>query len=85
MSRKPRRVDPLLAVGPLTGVVCISMWISCAKRRQACARVVEILGIRRPALLIKGITDWENNTRGLCMQSNRKLSTRHAAKARKYA
>jgi hypothetical protein len=85
MSRKPRRADLLLAVGLLTGVVCISMWISCAKRRQACARVVEILGIPPSGPANKGVPDWENTARGLCMQSNRELSTRHAAKARKYA
>ena len=87
MSRKPRRADLLLyvAVGPLTGVVCISMWITCAHRHQACARGVEMLGIPPPGPAHKRVLDWENTTRTLCMQRNQELSTCHAAKARKYA
>ena len=68
LSRKPRRADLLLAVGPLTGIVCISMWISCAKRRQACARGVEMLGIPPPGPAHKRAADWENTTRALCMK-----------------
>jgi hypothetical protein len=82
-GRKLRRADLLLAAGPLTGVVCISLWISCAKRRQACACVVEMLGIPPPGPAHKRVADWENTTCGLCIQANRELSTRHAAKARK--
>lgn len=44
-----RRADLPLAAslvrGLLTGCVCISLWITCAKRHLACARAVEMLGI----------------------------------------
>lgn len=53
--RRPGRVTqarranlPLAASlvrGLLTGCVCISLWITCAKRYQACVRTVEMLGI----------------------------------------
>ena len=89
MSRKPRRGDLLLAAGlatrPLTGVVCISMWITCAQRHQACARTVEMLGIPLSGRAHKRVLNWVDTIRTLCMQRNQELSTRYAAKPHKYA
>ena len=72
LSRKPRRADLLLAAsaaaGLLNGVVCISMWITCGQRHQACARGVEMLGIPPPGPAHKRAADWENTTRALCMK-----------------
>ena len=87
LSRKPRRADLLLAASParrlLTGFLCTSMWITCAKRHQACARAVEMLGIPAPGHAHERALNWENATRTLCMQKEPELSTRHAAKAHK--
>jgi hypothetical protein len=89
MSGKPRRGDLLLASGPaaglLTGVVCISMWITCAQRHQACARAVEMLGISLPGPAHKRALNWGNTARTVWMQWNQELSTRHGAKLHKYA
>jgi len=60
--------------------VCINMWITCAKRHQACARAVEMLGIPPPGPAGKRSSNWEDATRALCMKRNPELSTRHAAK-----
>ena len=61
--------------------MCISMWVTCAKRHQACARAVEMLGIPPPGRAHKKAFNWENTIRALCMQKKSELSTRHTAKA----
>jgi hypothetical protein len=59
------------------------MWVTCAKRHQACARAVEMLGIPPPGRAHKKAFNWENMIRALCTQKKPELSTRHAAKAHK--
>ncbi len=84
---RPRCGDLLLAAGPvnglLAGYVCTSMWITCAKRRRACAPAVEMLGIPPPGSAHKRAFNWENATRVLWMQKKPELSTRRAVKAYK--
>jgi len=69
VSRKPGRAGPLLtaipAPGLLPGLLCISVWITCAKRRQACVRAVEMLGILPAARAADKASGWENTTRAL--------------------
>jgi len=80
-----RRADLPLAASPvrglLAGCVCISLWITCAKRHQACVRAVEMLGIPLLGRAGKGAFNWEDMKRALCTQRNPDLSTHHAAKA----
>ena len=70
--RKPRRAGLLPAASPAAGLpagcVCTSMWITCVKRHQACARAVEMLGIRPPGCAHERALNWENTTRSLCTQ-----------------
>ena len=84
---RPRCGDLLLAAGPvnglLAGYVCTSMWITCAKRRRACAPAVEMLGIPPPGSAHKRAFNWENATRALWIQKKPELSTRRAVKAYK--
>jgi hypothetical protein len=65
--------------------MCISVWITCAKRHQACARSVEMLGIRLLGRTDNKASNWVNTIRALCVQGNLKLSTCHAVKAHKLA
>ena len=59
-----RRGDLLLAASPRQEdrcpAMCISMWVTCAKRPQACARAVEMLGIPPPGRADKKAFNWEN-------------------------
>ena len=80
-DRLPLAASPVR--GLLTGCVCISLWITCAKRHQACVRAVEMLGIPLLGRAGKGAFNWEDMKRALCTQRNPDLSTRRAAKARK--
>jgi len=63
-SRKPGalicRWLPAPVRGLLTGCVCISLWITCAKRHQACVYAVEILGIPLLGRAGKGAFNWED-------------------------
>jgi hypothetical protein len=47
-SRKHRHADPLPASrheNVLQALLCTTMWITCVKRRRACAHIGEMLGI----------------------------------------
>ena len=70
VSRKPRRAGLLPAASPAAGLpagcVCTSMWITCVKRHQACARAVEMLGIPPPGCAHERALNWENTTRSMC-------------------
>ena len=72
VSWKPRRAGLLAAASPaiglLAGFLCTSMWITCAKRRQACAHEVEMLGILPPRRAHEQALNWENTTRSMCTQ-----------------
>jgi hypothetical protein len=59
--------------------VCTSMWITCAKRHQACAHAVEMLGIPPAARPHIRVFSWENTTHTLYTQRKLELSTRRAA------
>jgi hypothetical protein len=59
------------------------MWITCVKRRQACARIGEMLGIVLPGRADDRAFTWESAARALCMEKKPELSTRHAAIAHK--
>jgi hypothetical protein len=69
-SRTPRRAGLLPAASPAAGLpagfVCTSMWITCVKRHQACARAVEMLGIPPPGCAHERALNWENTTRSMC-------------------
>ena len=87
MTGRPRCGDLLLAARPvrglLTGHVCTSMWITCAKQRRACAPAVEMLGIPPPARgLIKGF-NWENATRVLWIYKKTRIVHMPYVKAHK--
>jgi hypothetical protein len=70
VSRKPRRAGLLPAAGPAAGLtagfVCTSVWITCVKRHQSCARAVEMLGIPPPGCAHERAVNWENTTRSMC-------------------
>jgi hypothetical protein len=60
------------------GLLCTTMWITCAKRCNACVRLGEMLGI-----MLRGVTHntaftWEIVVPALCIKQRSKLSTRHA-------
>jgi hypothetical protein len=63
--------------------VCTSMWITCAKRHQACGRAVEMLGIRPPGRPLIRVLSWEDTSHTLCTPRKPELSTHHAAIAHK--
>jgi len=81
------RAGALLPTGPagelVTALLCTTMWITCVKRRRACAYTVEMLGIRLPGRARNRAFTWESAIRTLCIGKNLKLSTRHAAIADK--
>jgi hypothetical protein len=64
-------------------VLCITMWITCVKRRQACAHIGEMLGIVLPGRARNGAFTWESAIHALWAERKAKLSTRHAAIAHK--
>ena len=82
VSCKRCYAHPLRAARPGTRPadrpVCTSMWITCAKRRQACAHAAEMLGIPPAARPHIRVFSWENTTRTLCTQRKPELSTRRA-------
>jgi hypothetical protein len=82
-SRQHRHADPLLPASParepLTGLLCTTMWITCVKRRRACAHIGEMLGIRGPGRAHDRAFTWESAIRALCMEKKTELSTRRAA------
>ena len=88
-SRKHQYADPLLPASPAgelrAGLVCTTMWITCVKRRQACAHIGEMLGIVLPGRAHDRAFTWESTARALCIEKKLKLSTRHAAIAHKWA
>jgi len=67
----------------LRALLCRTMWISCVKRRRACAHIGEMLGIVLPGRARNRAFTWESAIRALCMEKEPELSTRHAAIAHK--
>ena len=86
-SRKHRHAGALLPASRagelLTGLLCTTMWISCVKRRRACALIGEMLGIALPGRARNRAFAWESAIRALCIEKEPELSTRHAATAHK--
>ena len=64
-------------------LLCTTMWITCAKRRRACAHIGEMLGIVLPGRARNRAFTWESAIYALWMEKERELSTRHAAIAHK--
>ena len=67
----------------MPGLLCTTMWITCVKRRQACAHIGEMLGIVLPGRAHDRAFTWESTARTLCMEKKPELSTRRAAIAHK--
>jgi hypothetical protein len=85
-SRKHRHADPLPASrheNVLQALLCTTMWITCVKRRRACAHIGEMLGIVLPGRARNRAFTWESAIRALWTEKKAKLSTRRAAIAHK--
>ena len=54
----------------LSALLCITMWITCVKRRRACAHIGEMLGIVLPGRARNRAFTWESAIRALCMEKN---------------
>ena len=67
----------------LTRLLCTTMWITCVKRRRACAHIGELLGIVLPGRARNRALTWESAIHALCIEKKTELSTRHAAIAHK--
>jgi hypothetical protein len=67
----------------LQALLCTTMWITCVKRRRACAHIGEMLGIVLPGRARNRAFTWESAIRVLWTEKKAKLSTRHAATAHK--
>jgi len=76
-ARKPRHENVLQAL------LWTTMWITCVKRRRACAHIGEMLGIVLPGRVRNRAFTWESAIRALWVEKERELSTRHAAIAHK--
>ena len=63
----------------LSVLLCIRVWITCVKRRQACVHIGEMLGSPLSARLCKEVLTCENTVHSLCIDKGPKLSTHHAA------
>jgi len=63
-QRRSRSSDDHERAGPL----CIAMWITCAKRRIACVRCGERLGIVLPPPGYITAFTWEAALRALCIK-----------------
>ena len=62
----------------LRALLCRTMWISCVKRRRACAHIGKCWGsCCRGRARNKAFT-WESAIRALCVEKEPELSTRHA-------
>ena len=85
-SREHRHADALPASPAgerVTALLCITMWITCVKRRRACAHIGEMLGIALPGRARNRAFTWESAIHALWTEKKAKLSTRHAAIAHK--
>ena len=60
------------------GMLCTTMWITCAEQRMACVRLGEMLGIMLPGSTHNTAFTWEIAIPTLCIKKWSKLSTRHA-------
>jgi len=67
----------------LSALLCITMWITCVKRRRACVHIGEMLGIVLPGRARNRAFTWESAIHALWTEKKAKLSTRHAAIAHK--
>ncbi len=72
-----------LAENVLQALLCITMWITCVKRRLACAHIGECWGSRYRAAAHNRAFTWESAIHALWTEKKAKLSTRHAAIAHK--
>ena len=89
-AREHRHADPLarccLPAGQenvLSALLCTTMWITCVKRRRACAHIGEMLGIVLSGRARNRAFTWESAIRALWTEKKAKLSTRRAAIAHK--
>ena len=84
-SRKHRHADLPASrhENVLQALLCITMWITCVKRRRACAHIGEMLGIVLPGRARNRAFTWESAIHALWTEKKAKLSTRHAAIAHK--
>jgi len=62
----------------LPALLCTTMWITCAKRRRACALIGEMLRIPLPGRARNRAFTWESAIRALCIEKEQELSTCHA-------
>lgn len=60
------------------GFLCTTVWITCAKRRNACVRLGEMLGITLRGITHNMASTWEIVVPTLCVKQKPKLSTRRA-------
>jgi hypothetical protein len=67
----------------LQALLCTTMWITCVKRRRACAHIGEMLGIVLLGRARNRAFTWESAIHALWTEKKAKLSTRHAAIAYK--
>ena len=67
----------------LSAWLFITMWITCVKRRRACAHIGEMLGIVLPGRARNKALTWESAIHALWTERKAKLSTCHAAIAHK--
>jgi hypothetical protein len=74
---------PVWHANVLQVLLCTTMWITCVKRRRACAHIGEMLGIPLPGSAMTGAFTWECTIHVLWTERKAKLSTRHAAIAHK--
>jgi len=87
VSRKRRHAGALLPAGRqenvLPALLCTTMWITCVKRRRACAHIGEMLGIVLPGRARNRAFTWESAIHALWTEKEPELSTHHAATAHK--
>ena len=82
-ARHAPRCLPARHENVVQALLCITMWITCVKRRRACAHIGEMLGIALPGRARNRAFTWESAIHALWTEKKAKLSTRHAAIAHK--
>ena len=80
LFRAPVNGTGLLRKGNFISVLlCTTLWITCVKRRPACAHFGEMLGSPLPVRSFNEALTWENIVYTLCIDKELKLSTHHTA------
>lgn len=60
------------------GLLCTTVWITCAQQRETCVRCGEMLGMAFRTGAHDGAFTWAIAIHVLCIKKNLPFSTRHA-------